>query len=194
MTRPGFRQSGPRRPEGTGASFGTGHVAGSPFTQAQIQHLMKTEFARARRYGYPVACVLVQVDRLLPMSDVHGGVLRDSVRRALGSLVADKVRGTDHLGLVSDDRYLLVLPHTSGEAARIVAERIRTAFDQLEIEAGGHPVRLSLSLGVAACEDQKTLFFDTLLAQAEHALERASAGGGGQVVVFQKGIESRGKS
>ena len=64
-------------PTGVGRFGGAGPVAGSPFSQSQILHLMKTEFARARRYGFPVSCMLVQVDRLDALVDLHGGALRD---------------------------------------------------------------------------------------------------------------------
>ena len=101
-------------PTGVGRFGGAGPVSGSPFSHAQILHLMKTEFARARRYGFPVSCMLVQVDRLDALVDLHGGALREMVRVEVGKLVHDKTRGADHLGLASDDRYLVVMPHTGG--------------------------------------------------------------------------------
>lgn len=182
----GFRKSRPRERDGGRLGATASSFASSPFTQAQILHLMKAEFARARRYGFPLACMLLQVDRLQSLVDLHGLELRDTVQRELGELVAQKTRDADHLGLLSEDRYLLLLPHTSEEAAVLVAERIRRAFSELEIEAHGNLLALTLSVGVAACEDQETLFFDTLLSQAELALEQAAEAGGDQVVVFRR--------
>lgn len=177
--RAGGRGAG--RLDATASSF-----AASPFTQAQILHLMKAEFARARRYGFPLSCILLQVDRLPSLVDLHGLELRETVQRELGELVRRKTRDADHLGLLSEDRYLLLLPHTPEKAAVAVAERIRRSFSEVEIEAHGNLLALTLSAGVAACEDQETLFFDTLLSQAELALEQAAEAGGDQVVVFRK--------
>ncbi len=188
MTKPGFRTGGGRS---GGSREPNLQIAGSPFSQAQILHLMKTEFARARRYHFPVSCLLMQPDRLATLADLHGADLRDQVRRAFARLVRDKTRGADHLGLVADDRFLLVLPHTAREQARVVAERLCMAFSQLEVASGEQTVPVTLSVGGASCEDQDTLFFETLLAQAETALERAVGGGGDRVVWFGSELHAR---
>ena len=63
MTRPGFRKGRPggaRQP----AVDSDGFLSSSLFSQAQILHLMKNEFARARRHGIPMGIVLLQVDRI----------------------------------------------------------------------------------------------------------------------------------
>jgi diguanylate cyclase (GGDEF)-like protein len=165
---------------------GRGAVSGSPFSQAQILHLMKTEFARARRYGFPVSCMLVQVDRLEALVDMHGGVLREMVREELGKLVHEKTRGADHLGLASDDRYLVVMPHTNGAQGLHVAERLRLAFNALEFCVGGNALALRMSIGVASCDDQSTLFFDTMMTQSEAAVEYSFSSGGNCSSLFRK--------
>lgn len=170
----------------SGQFSSSGPVTGSPFSQAQILHLMKTEFARARRYGFPVTCMLIRVDRLDSLVDLHGAALRDAVRQELGRLVQDKTRGADHLGLASEDRYLIVLPHASGEEGLLVGERLREAFQDLEIRVGANVLALQLSVGVASSDDQATLFFDSLLARAEAALENSSRGGGNAACLYQK--------
>jgi diguanylate cyclase (GGDEF)-like protein len=161
-------------------------IAGAPFSQAQILHLMKTEFSRARRHGYPLSCVLIKVDRLPAAGEAAQPGLREEVRQQLARLVAEKTRDHDHLGAIDDEGFLLVLSHTGLDAARLVAERIRQSFAALEIEGGAAGLRLSLSLGIASCEDRETLFFDTLLAQSELALEWAAEAGGDRVELFRK--------
>jgi len=159
-------------------------VSASLFSQAQILHLMKNEFARARRHGIAMGVVLMQVDRLPQLVDLHGAALRRSVRQAVAGMVREKTRGSDLLGTTNDDRYLLVLPHTSLGQTRVVAERLHQIFHDIDVAVDGRSLLLSVSVGITACDDQSTLFFDSLLAQAETALEYASANGGDQVVSF----------
>lgn len=147
---------------------------------------MKTEFSRARRYEYPLSCVLIQVDRLQQLTEVHGAEFRVEVRRQLAAIVEEKTRGHDHLGTLAEGAYLLVMPHTDAEAGQLVAERIRAAFGELEITAGGKSYSLTLSLGVAACEDRETMFFDTLVSQAEVALDWANREGGDRTIQFRR--------
>lgn len=185
MTRPGFRKG---RPGGAPApghrDGGDGFLSSSLFSQAQILHLMKNEFARARRHGIPMGCLVLQVDRLPQLVDLHGAELRQAVRTAVAKLVREKTRGSDLLGATNDDRYLLVLPHTDLTQTRIVADRLHQVFAGVEIAIDGRPLALTLSIGVSAVDDQKTMFFDTLLGQAESALEFAERSGGDQVVSF----------
>lgn len=185
MTRPGFRKGRPGGPRTGGpADQGDGFLSSALFSQAQILHLMKNEFARARRHGIPLGCVLTQVDRLAQLVDLHGVGLRNAVRQAIGLVVREKTRGADLLGATNDDRYLLVLPHTTLQQTRIVAERLRAVFGEHQIAVDGRELALSLSAGISACGDKQTMFFDSLVAQAESALEYAMQNGGNQVVSF----------
>jgi diguanylate cyclase (GGDEF)-like protein len=185
MTKPGFRKGRPggARP-GAGAEGGDAFLSSALFSQAQILHLMKNEFARARRHGVALGCIMLQVDRMPQLVDLHGVELRQAVRAAVARLVREKTRGSDLLGATNDDRYLLVLPHTNLAQSRIVADRLQQMFDEFGIAVDGRELSMSLSVGVSACDDQKTLFFDSLLAQVEAALEYAADHGGNQVVSF----------
>ena len=185
MTKPGFRKGRAGGPRSTGpAESGDGFLSSALFSQAQILHLMKNEFARARRHGIPLGCILLQVDRLAQLVDLHGVQLRAAVRQAIAQMVRDKTRGADLLGATNDDRYLLLLPHTNLAQTRIVAERLHQIFQTLEIAVEGRELALAMSVGISACGDQQTMFFDTLMAQAEAALDYAVRRGGNQVASF----------
>jgi diguanylate cyclase (GGDEF)-like protein len=186
MTRPGFRKGhgGGAQARG-GRDGGDGFLSSSLFSQAQILHLMKNEFARARRHQLPMGCVVLQVDRLSQLADLYGLELRQTLRSTIARLVREKTRGSDLLGATTDDRYVLVLPHTNLEQTRIVADRLHQLFQDVEVGVDGRPLALTLSVGVSAYGDQKsTLFFDTLLQQAESAAEFAARAGGDRVVSF----------
>ena len=184
MTKPGFRKSRPGGGRSGATGAGDGFLSSSLFSQAQILHLMKNEFARARRHRVPLACVVLAVDRLAQLVDLYGLPLRQVVRESLAQLVRQKTRGSDLMGVANEDRYLLMLPHTELEQARIVADRLHTLFGELEIAVDGRQLALTLSVGLSAVGEQQTMFFDSLLAQAEAALEFAVASGGDRVCSF----------
>jgi len=172
MTRPGFRKGASGAQARGGRDGGDGFLSSSLFSQAQILHLMKNEFARARRHGMPMGCCVLQVDRLSQLADLYGIELRQTVRTMVARLVREKTRGSDLLGATNDDRYVLVLPHTDLDQTRIVADRLQQLFHEVEIAVDGRPLALTLSVGISACGDQKTLFFDTLLQQAVHRVRQ----------------------
>lgn len=185
MTRPGFRKGRPGGTQGGGgAAASDAFVSGALFSQAQILQLMKNEFARSRRHGIPLGCVLLQVDRLAQLVDLYGLGLRQAVRTAIAEMVRERTRGPDLLGATSDDRYLLMLPHTELEQTRTVAKRLRHRFAELELQVDGRELALTLSIGITASVDRETMFFDSLVAQAEAAVECAAELGGDRVVSF----------
>jgi diguanylate cyclase (GGDEF)-like protein len=184
MNKPGFRKSRPGGPRPKAEPEGDGFLSSSLFSQAQILQLMKNEFARARRHGLPLGCMMLQIDRLPQLVDLHGASLRSVVRAAMARLVREKTRGSDMIGTTNDDRYLVVLPHTNLTQTRIVAERLHGLFGEFEVAIDGRALALGLSIGITAFDDQKALFFDTLLAQSEAALEFAAGEGGDQVASF----------
>lgn len=180
MTKPGFRRSRPSAPsQADDLTLGT-----ALFSQAQILHLMKAEFARSRRHGNVLSCAVLQVDRLPQLVDLYGAALRTSVRQNLATLVHKKTRGSDLLGLVNEDRMVLLLPETPADGAVLVVERLLRAFLDLEVSVDGKVLALTLSAGVSTSVGKDTIFFDSLLGQAEAALERATAAGGGRVFSF----------
>jgi diguanylate cyclase (GGDEF)-like protein len=185
MTRPGFRKGhGAGAQARGGREGGDGFLSSSLFSQAQILHLMKNEFARARRHQLPMGCLVLQVDRLSQLADLHGLELRQALRATIARLVREKTRGSDLLGATNDDRYVLVLPHTNLEQTRIVADRLHQLFQDVEVGVDGRPLALTLSIGVSSFGDAKTLFFDTLLQQAESAADFAARAGGDRVMSF----------
>jgi diguanylate cyclase (GGDEF)-like protein len=185
VSRPSFRNTS-RGGATRGASASSGAVWGSPFSHAQILHLMKSEFARSRRHGLPLTVVVCEVDRLRPLVDLHGAELREAVREALGKLMVEGTRSSDYVGTASDDRFMLLLPHTELDAALAVAERLRQRFSELDITVRGQALALSMSCGVTDNSDKETLFFDTMLSQAEVALDWARHARGNQAVAFSR--------
>jgi diguanylate cyclase (GGDEF)-like protein len=184
MSRPGFRKKRAGDKQGGSAEPGHGPFLGSAlFSQAQILQLMRNEFARSRRHGYPLSCLLLQVDRMAQLVDLHGAAVRDAVRSNLALLVQGRTRGADLLGAWTEDRFLLLLPHTEVVKARVVADRVVRQFQELEVAVDGKVLALRLCGGLAASEDHQIMFFDSLVSQAEFALEHA-LGGGSPVVSF----------
>ncbi len=185
MSNPGFRKGPPSTGRAPAPRDGAeGFVSSSMFSQAQILHLMKTEFARARRHGLPLGCMLLQIDRIQQLVDLYGAELRQRLRETLSRLVREKTRGADLLGVVNEDRYLLVLPHTALDQVRVVAGRLHAMFRDYEVAVSGRALDLTLSIGLSATGESETMFFDTLVGQAEAALEFAIAQGGNRIASF----------
>ncbi|MFT7076988.1 MAG: diguanylate cyclase (GGDEF)-like protein [Planctomycetota bacterium] len=158
----------------------------SLFSLAQIQHLMRVEFNRAQRYGYPISCIMVAVDRLGHLRDLYGYEAKEEIVDSVISLLKGATRSSDFLGRLADDRLLAVIPHTGGEGVSSMCERLLANARKLDFQSDGRTIPVSLAIGGShdGSDDggvttaQRTMFFDALLQAAEEALEDAAAAGG----------------
>jgi diguanylate cyclase (GGDEF)-like protein len=151
-----------------------------------LKRLMLMEVKRSRRYRYPIAVLLVELDRFSERSASLAPAARTAVlAEALGLLVAG-VRDIDVAVPFADSRYVVFLPHTPRSGALVVAERLREKVKALLGLPGA-----SASVGVAVSEPSATkgppsgagaqVSFGSLLKDAGEALRRAQAAGGDRV-------------
>lgn len=148
------------------------------FSLTQIRHLMRVEFGRAQRYGYPVSALVVACDRLNHLRDLYGYEFREAVLDEVVQLLQRTFRACDYLGRLMDDRLMTILPHTTREGAEASAQRILEAARKLSFRADGNAIQVTLSIGISHFENENTIFFDSLVEAAEGALTEAAGAGG----------------
>ncbi len=153
------------------------------FTYAQILHLLKIEFSRARRYDYPLTCSLFQIDRIENLKDLYGFRVRDQIEERVVGLVHQMSRASDFLGKVGE-RMILILPHTGSEGVRTLMQRVSDSLKDMSFEIDGRNVQITLSAGVATYENKNALFFDSVMKNAEVALREVLARGGNGISVY----------
>jgi diguanylate cyclase (GGDEF)-like protein len=160
----------------------TDGTEGGLFSYTQILHLLKIEFARARRYQYQLSCILVEVDRLGSLGDLHGAIVRDQVESTVADILNRHSRSCDFVGRLGE-RFVIVLPHTDGEGAKLLAQRLHDRIAELDIMVDGRGLRISASIGVSTQDGDDSIFFDAVLKRAESALAEAVARGGDGVAL-----------
>ncbi|MEM1449678.1 MAG: GGDEF domain-containing protein [Planctomycetota bacterium] len=160
------------------------HVDKSLFSLAQIQHLMRVEFNRAQRYGYPISCVMLAVDRLGHLRDMYGYDAKEEIIDVVVGLLKGATRGSDFLGRMADDRLLAVVPHTDHAGLESMCERLASAARQLDFASDSRKIQITMSVGGAYDGGaERSLFFDALLEAADEALQDAVAAGGDRIVL-----------
>jgi len=113
------------------------------------------EVDRARRYGKPLAVLMADLDHFKRVNDERGHLSGDRVLRDLAALIRDLVRSSDVVGRFGGEEIALILPEQTCDGAVRAAEKIREAVEGFEFPPadGGPPIRITLSLGVAAFPD-----------------------------------------
>lgn len=154
----------------------------SLFSVAQIQHVLRIEFGRAQRYRYPLVCLVLSIDQLGALRDRHGYEAKEALFEAIVDLLEEATRGSDFLGRTADDRLLAVIPHTSLEGARTLAERLLRDARGLALPAPLTGVRVTLSIGLTSNAREGLMYHDAMFVAAESAHAEAAAAGGDRFV------------
>jgi diguanylate cyclase (GGDEF)-like protein len=140
------------------------------------------ETARARRGGASLALALLDVDSFQRINQAHGYAAGDRVLREVALTLRATVRNYDSLGRHGGDRFALLLPGTSAEAAVALAERIRAAVEFKVGAAAGIRRIVTVSIGIAASELHGESW-DAMFRTAEAALQSAKRAGRNRALI-----------
>jgi diguanylate cyclase (GGDEF)-like protein len=140
------------------------------------------EQRRARRFGHPLAAVMLDLDRFKLVNDRHGHGAGDDVLREVARRILATVRETDLPARYGGEEFAVLLPVTDLETAREAAERIRLAVAEAPLATRRGPLEVTLSAGVAMLDDH-TRDLGALFDAADAALYAAKAAGRNRVAV-----------
>lgn len=148
-----------------------------------LEESLDREIARAKRTNTDMAVALLDIDHFKKLNDVHGHEAGDSVLRAFGALIKDKLRQTDLPCRFGGEEFVVVFPETSAQAAYAKIDAVRQAFNSLSVRApDGSLIGASFSAGVVGLTpelDQAQLLLNT----ADRALYAAKRAGRNQVLL-----------
>jgi diguanylate cyclase (GGDEF)-like protein len=119
-------------------------------TRAAVLELADRERERACRYGRNLAVAFVDIDGLKTVNDAYGHGAGDQLILTVARALSAELRGTDSIGRLGGDEFLLVLPETDLEGARRLVSRLRSRLASVRLHLGTTVVRPSASFGFAA--------------------------------------------
>ena len=111
-----------------------------------LRRRLAEDLRRARRYGWPVSLLLLDVDGLKRVNDEKGHAAGDRVIRRVADAITATLREADVGARWGGDEFAIVMPNTHGEAAGHSAERLAT---HLRWGDGVHAESVSVSVGIA---------------------------------------------
>lgn len=106
------------------------------------------ELTRARREGYPIAVLAVDIDDLEEINRTHDRNAGDRVIADVGSVIGDCTRPTDAAGRTGGDSFHIALVGADAAQAAVVIDRIRREVAQ-RVGIGPERTRVTCGFGVA---------------------------------------------
>ena len=160
------------------------------YNRRYMDRRLLEEIARARRQGYKLSCMYIDIDHFKRVNDTVGHQGGDDVLREVSARIKAELRMSDALGRFGGEEFVVLLIDADLEAASMVAQRIRASVAGQPVDLStGEQVAVTVSIGVTALsafERDHAIegVAQDLVATADSALYQAKAGGRNKVVTI----------
>ncbi len=146
----------------------------------RFDEVLGTEWRRAVRQGTSLALILCDIDAFKPYNDGYGHQRGDECLRTVAQTLAEYPhRAGDLIARYGGEEFAVVLPNTDIRGAEVVAEKLRSSVEALQLPHDCSPYgpNVTLSLGVAALMPRQKDNLEIFVDQADRALYEAKHAG-----------------
>jgi diguanylate cyclase (GGDEF)-like protein len=140
-------------------------------------------FEEVKRYEKPLSLLVMDIDYFKKINDNYGHDVGDLVLKTFADVLRGIVRKSDICARLGGEEFVVLLPNTDLEGARVLAERIRATVAKNPVEYDSTVILFTVSIGVAQYR-KGMQNIDELIEEADIALYRAKEGGRNRVEVF----------
>ncbi len=147
------------------------------YNHRHFQESLEREINRADRNGHTLSLILLDLDQLKKINDVHGHRSGDAALRHVAEIMLNSVRNVDVCARYGGEEFVVILPQCGREDALEVAERLREAIATSPLPKVG---QITASLGVATYPSAAKSKED-LIEMADKAMYQAKSDGRNKV-------------
>ena len=155
------------------------------FNRRRFMDVLRREFAVTKRYRNALSCVMIDLDHFKAVNDGFGHVAGDTVLKLVATKLNENVREVDVVTRYGGEEFVILLPHTSKEGARLVAIRIADVIRKLSFDFEAGQASLTASFGVADVGDVPGDNPEDLVKAADAAMYEAKRLGRDRVVMYE---------
>ncbi|MBW1697864.1 MAG: diguanylate cyclase [Deltaproteobacteria bacterium] len=119
------------------------------YNSRHFYNQMELEADRSNRYNHPLALLLLDIDLFKEYNDTYGHLQGDKVLQRIGKIIKSCLRKMDTAYRYGGEEFTILLPETTAEEAKTVAERIRAGIEKVKFSpVPGNETNITISVGV----------------------------------------------
>jgi len=146
------------------------------YNRRHSEEVIKQELARSKRYGHPIAFLMVDVNRFKEINDRFGHQAGDRVLQTVADVLLRSVRECDTVVRFGGDEFLVILPQTD-ERVDGAIERIRTALARRNAESPLVEFPVTLAVGADHWQPSDLRPIELVLSEADRRMYEDKARG-----------------
>jgi len=145
-----------------------------------MREILQQEVERTRKNNGKFCLIILDLDNFKLINDEYGHDCGDATLRSTRGIFHSVLRGQDTCGRWGGEEFIILMPRTDITGAKLVAERLRNAFQKKQINFRGKNFSITASLGVSEFKNNSDL--DECLRKADQNLYLAKASGRNRVM------------
>lgn len=147
--------------------------------------VLDQEWRRARRQGYDISMMLLDIDHFKRVNDTYGHLAGDECLAAVAEAVDQMFnRPSDVVARYGGEEFVVVLPYVSADNAENLAEQLRKMVEDSVYKADGHDLAVTISIGIATMTPDEENAPRDLIGRADQVLYEAKASGRNRVCQY----------
>jgi diguanylate cyclase (GGDEF)-like protein len=151
-------------------------LTGLPNRQA-YQERITQETERSRRYGRPLAILMVDIDNFKLVNDSLGHKWGDVVLQKVAEQLSNNLRNLDFVARYGGEEFIIILPETGLAGAIETANRLRLAIKETPVQTANGLLAVTASIGVSSNLVQGPTDHTQMASDADQALYQAKKSG-----------------
>jgi len=160
----------------------------------RFDEALHDEWYRASRLSKPISLIICDIDKFKEYNDTYGHLEGDKCLIRIAQLIQEYTRRSGDLAArFGGEEFALILPDTKNEHAKDIAELIRLAIADLDIEHSASSVAkyTTASFGVYTTVPDKNGTPKSLIEYADKALYQAKEQGRNKVILYKDSSENQ---
>lgn len=153
-----------------------------------MEHELQRLWLDASRRNRPISMLFLDIDRFKSFNDLHGHDAGDMVLRNVARTILQSLqRPLDFCGRWGGEEFVVILPDTPQDSAKLIAERICRNVKCLRIMLKGVELpAITLSVGIATSNGTGTRSPEELVRMADLAMLEAKESGRDRIVLYRR--------
>ena len=145
------------------------------------------EFRRTLRFRLKLSVIMMDIDHLMRVNDIHGRIAGDKVLAGVADVCLRGIRTTDLHARYGGEEFCFLLPETDQKGAHALAERLRAAVAGLRFQTEKRNFSVTASFGIAE-RPSDVDSIERLLERSDQALFKAKCEGRNRIVMWTEKV------
>jgi len=154
------------------------------YTRKYFMEKAEEERDRAAEFNLTFSVLMIDIDNFKNYNDQYGHLAGDIMLKVFADTLKNNLREIDIIARYGGEEFILLLPDTDQKGAIVVAERLRSAIEDLKVNLGERMVSTTISIGVSFFP-YNTKDLHQLVEKADIALYRAKKEGKNRVITYR---------